>query len=109
MEALEDTQSNVCSVYSSKYVTNVYPTLERLKAGNAVFSFPVTPVKCAGAAQKICFLTEELVSQVSEHVHSEACKLNQCKLSLGKLGLHRLGRVNSVGTYVHGRKLGQRQ
>ena len=65
VEALEDRSSNVCSVYSSKYVENVWPTVQRLSAGNAVFTFPLTPVKCAGAAQKICFLAEEHVTQAS--------------------------------------------
>jgi len=65
VEALEDSSSGVCTVYSPKYVTNVRPTIDRLNVGNAVFTFPITPVKCAGAAQKICYLTEELVSQVS--------------------------------------------
>jgi len=64
VEALEDPQSDVCSVYSSKYINNVNPTLHRLKAGNAVFTFPVTPIKCAGAAQKICYIAEDLATKV---------------------------------------------
>ena len=80
VEALEDHNSNVCSVYSSKYVTNVYPTIQRLSAGNAVFTFPVTPVKCAGAAQKICYLAEEHVTQVRLELSNQ--------LNGDSLGLH---------------------
>jgi len=66
VEALEDPNSDVCSIYSSKYASNVHPAIDRLKAGNAVFTFPITPVKCAGAAQKICYIAEEIATQVTD-------------------------------------------
>ena len=65
MEALDDANSDVCSIYSSTYASNVHPAINRLTAGNAVFTFPVTPVKCAGAAQKICYIAEEIATQVA--------------------------------------------
>jgi len=50
-------------------VNNVRPTIDRLRDGNAVFTFPTTPVKCAGAAQKICYIAEEIATQVIQQSH----------------------------------------
>ncbi|CAH0551062.1 unnamed protein product [Brassicogethes aeneus] len=50
--------SGVCSNYSAKYVNKTYEVLQNLKDGNAIFTFPNSPVKCPGAPQKICYLTE---------------------------------------------------
>jgi len=65
LEALEDPNSDVCSVYAPEYAGNVHPAIDRLKAGNAVFTFPVMPIKCPGAAQKICYIAEEIARQVT--------------------------------------------
>ena len=54
----------VCSNYSPIYVKKTYPTMQNFKEGNAIFSFPNTPVKCAGAPQKICYITEEFLRKV---------------------------------------------
>ncbi|ESO09357.1 hypothetical protein HELRODRAFT_73394 [Helobdella robusta] len=54
-----DGDANVCSIYSPKYVQKVLPAVKSLKEGVALYTFPSTPVKCAGAAQKICYLSEE--------------------------------------------------
>ncbi|XP_050295234.1 sulfide:quinone oxidoreductase, mitochondrial [Anthonomus grandis grandis] len=59
LDALKDRSSGVCSIYLPKYVENVYPTMQRLNSGNAIFTFPNSPVKCPGAPQKICYLTED--------------------------------------------------
>lgn len=64
LEALDDPQSDVCSIYSPKYVSNVRPTIDRLKPGNALFTFPATLIKCAGAAQKICYVAQDVTAQV---------------------------------------------
>ena len=55
----------VCSIYSPKYVQKVLPAVQALTEGNAIFTYPDTPVKCAGAAQKICYLSEERIQKVS--------------------------------------------
>ncbi|KAH8317960.1 hypothetical protein KR067_001745 [Drosophila pandora] len=58
VEALETPDSNVCSIYSPKYVENVYKVLQNTKKGNAVFTFPNCPIKCAGAPQKIAYISD---------------------------------------------------
>ncbi|XP_042543885.1 sulfide:quinone oxidoreductase, mitochondrial isoform X2 [Dipodomys spectabilis] len=46
------------SNYSVKTVEKTWKALQDFKEGNAVFTFPNTPVKCAGAPQKIMYLAE---------------------------------------------------
>ncbi|KAF5300874.1 hypothetical protein FQR65_LT09036, partial [Abscondita terminalis] len=59
IEALNIPNTGVCSNYSPKYVNRTYETLQKFDSGNAVFTFPNTPVKCPGAPQKICYITED--------------------------------------------------
>ncbi|XP_030765724.1 sulfide:quinone oxidoreductase, mitochondrial [Sitophilus oryzae] len=59
VESLQNPKIGVCSIYSLKYVQNVFPTMQTLKSGNAIFTFPASPVKCPGAPQKICYLTDD--------------------------------------------------
>lgn len=47
------------SNYSVKTVDKTWRALQDFKKGNAIFTFPNTPVKCAGAPQKIMYLSEE--------------------------------------------------
>ncbi|KAK7074777.1 hypothetical protein SK128_016877 [Halocaridina rubra] len=49
----------VGSNYSPLYVNKTFESLKNFKEGNALFSFPNTPVKCAGAPQKIMYISEE--------------------------------------------------
>ena len=42
-----------------------YPALQAFKGGNAIFTFPNTPVKCAGAPQKIMYLADEFWRKVN--------------------------------------------
>ncbi|XP_057669982.1 sulfide:quinone oxidoreductase, mitochondrial [Diorhabda carinulata] len=56
-EAL-DKSSNVCSIYSPKYAPQVFEVLKNLKDGAAHFTFPNSPVKCPGAPQKICYISD---------------------------------------------------
>ncbi|XP_070178652.1 sulfide:quinone oxidoreductase, mitochondrial-like [Littorina saxatilis] len=58
-EALQS-DPQVCSNYDPKYVTKTFHALEAIQSGNAIFTFPNTPVKCGGAAQKIVYLGEEI-------------------------------------------------
>ncbi|KAL1233764.1 Sulfide:quinone oxidoreductase [Trichinella spiralis] len=50
----------VCSIYYGEGSVKTYESAKRLQKGNALFTFPSTPIKCAGAPQKIMYLTEEL-------------------------------------------------
>jgi len=52
-------RNGVCSNYSFESVNSTWETLQRLRGGRALFTFPTTPIKCAGAPLKIMFLTED--------------------------------------------------
>lgn len=59
LDALHLPNSGVGSNYSANYVNKTYESLQMFKEGNAIFTYPNTPVKCAGAPQKIMYITEE--------------------------------------------------
>ncbi|NWZ43316.1 SQOR protein, partial [Brachypodius atriceps] len=46
------------SNYSAQTVEKTWKALQDFKEGNAIFTFPNTPVKCAGAPQKIMYLSD---------------------------------------------------
>lgn len=58
VESLDNQKSQVCSIYSPETVPKVYGAIKRTKNGNALFTYPNTPIKCAGAPQKIMYLAE---------------------------------------------------
>lgn len=58
-EALDSKDSGVCTNYSPQYVEKTYQILKNFNGGNAIFTFPNTPIKCAGAPQKIMYITED--------------------------------------------------
>ena len=64
VEALEK-DPKVCSNYHSAYVEKTFPALQAFRSGNAIFTFPNTPIKCAGAPQKICYLADDYFRKVS--------------------------------------------
>ncbi|KAL2867826.1 uncharacterized protein BJX67DRAFT_352313 [Aspergillus lucknowensis] len=55
-EALAAPESSVSTIYSYDTCANVFPSIERLKEGNAIFTQPAGVIKCAGAPQKIMWL-----------------------------------------------------
>ena len=63
-EAL-DNDSKVVSIYSPNYVNKVFPAIQNFKQGNAIFTFPVMPIKCPGAPQKIMYLAEDYFRKVN--------------------------------------------
>jgi sulfide:quinone oxidoreductase len=56
-------QQGICSNYSYETVDFTRAALQNFRAGNAVFTFPSTPVKCAGAPQKIMYLADDVLRQ----------------------------------------------
>ncbi|GAA0593178.1 type II sulfide:quinone oxidoreductase Sqr [Virgibacillus siamensis] len=52
-------KNGVCSNYSSEYVQSTWGNLKHFDGGTAIFTQPSTPVKCAGAPQKIMYLAED--------------------------------------------------
>lgn len=61
IKGLEETigKNGVCSNYSPLYVEKTWEFIRSHRKGPALFTFPSTPVKCAGAPQKIMYLAEE--------------------------------------------------
>lgn len=60
VEGLEEAlgKDGVCSNYSYATVESTWRFLQAFRGGKAVFTFPSTPIKCAGAPQKIMWLSE---------------------------------------------------
>ncbi|XP_069018103.1 sulfide:quinone oxidoreductase, mitochondrial-like [Embiotoca jacksoni] len=54
------------SNYSVQTVEKTWKALQNFKEGNAVFSFPNTPVKCAGAPQKIMYLSDAFLRKTGK-------------------------------------------
>nr|QTJ02330.1 sulfide quinone oxidoreductase 1 [Xenograpsus testudinatus] len=49
----------VGSNYSYLYVNKTLEALKNFKQGNALFTLPNTPIKCAGAPQKVMYISEQ--------------------------------------------------
>lgn len=49
----------ICSNYSYESVSATWETVQAFRGGRALFTFPTTPIKCAGAPLKVMFLTED--------------------------------------------------
>ncbi|PWN41092.1 FAD/NAD(P)-binding domain-containing protein [Ceraceosorus guamensis] len=58
-EALEEKSGRVVSNYSFESVSNVFPAIQSLRSGNAIFTQPLGVVKCPGAPQKAMWLAED--------------------------------------------------
>jgi len=54
-------EHGICSNYSYETVDSTRAALANFRGGNAVFTFPATPVKCAGAPQKIMYLADDVL------------------------------------------------
>lgn len=67
IEGLQETlgKNGVSSNYSAESVEKTWENIQNLKSGNAVFTMPSTPVKCAGAPQKIAYLAERYFNNKS--------------------------------------------
>lgn len=61
VEGLEETlgRNGVCSNYSPDTVTYTWQCLRNFRGGNAIFTQPPPPLKCAGAPQKIAYLAAD--------------------------------------------------
>lgn len=55
-QALQDTTSQVSSIYSEKTVEQVWKNVQAFKKGPAIFTQPAGVIKCAGAPQKIMWM-----------------------------------------------------
>ena len=61
VEGLKDAigKNGVTSNYSLEYAPYTWELLKNFKGGNAIFTFPSTPIKCGGAPQKIMYLADD--------------------------------------------------
>lgn len=58
-------KGGVTSNYSLKTATYTWELIQNFQGGNAIFTYPATPIKCAGAPQKIMYLAEDYFSNKS--------------------------------------------
>lgn len=52
-------KGGICSNYRYDLVDSTWAAIRGFTGGNAVFTFPSTPIKCAGAPQKIMYLADD--------------------------------------------------
>lgn len=52
-------RERICSIYSYEQVDHVWKQIRSFQGGTALFTFPSTPIKCPGAAQKIMYLADD--------------------------------------------------
>jgi sulfide:quinone oxidoreductase len=73
VEGLEQAlgKDGVCSNYSYATVDSTWRFLQAFRGGNAVFTFPATLIKCAGAPQKIMWLAEHYLRKQGLRDRSE--------------------------------------
>jgi sulfide:quinone oxidoreductase len=64
-------KDGICSVYQFDDAEKTCQMLEAFKGGDAIFTMPPVPIKCAGAPQKIMYLAEEIFQRngVREKTH----------------------------------------
>ncbi|MEE3715527.1 FAD/NAD(P)-binding oxidoreductase [Tumidithrix elongata RA019] len=53
-------RNGVCSNYIPGGATYTKEAIDNFRGGNAVFTFPATPIKCAGAPQKVMYLADDV-------------------------------------------------
>lgn len=82
-DALAIPNGKVCSIYSPKYVDRTLHCLRNTVGGNAIFTFPDSPVKCPGAPQKILYISEHYFRKVNKNV-PQLSKITNCSESLLK-------------------------
>lgn len=69
-------RNGVCSNYDPSLAIYTWRCIDNLKGGRALFTQPATPIKCAGAPQKIAYLAADqwrkrkLTGQISVQFHS---------------------------------------
>ena len=83
-------KDGVCSNYTYENVPYTWECIRGMKEGNAVFTFPSTPIKCAGAPQKIMWLAEEAFRR--QGVRSK-CNVIYASATAGMFGIPRYKEV----------------
>ncbi|VDM20518.1 unnamed protein product [Hydatigera taeniaeformis] len=63
-KAALDEDARVCTNYSANYVEKTFNAFRHFNQGTAIFTLPHTPIKCAGAPQKVMYLFEDYLAEV---------------------------------------------
>lgn len=104
IEGLRDTlgKDGVTSNYSYDSVAYTWELISRFQGGNALFTFPSTPIKCAGAPQKIMWLAEEAFRKRGVRAKSEVSFVSAGAAIFGvpkyRVALEKLVRERNVRT-----------
>lgn len=53
-------KNGVTSNYSSIYAPYTWELIKNFQGGNAIFTYPNTPIKCGGAPQKIMYMADDM-------------------------------------------------
>lgn len=53
-------QNGICSIYDYGEAEKTFAMINSFKGGQAIFTMPPVPIKCAGAPQKIMYLADEI-------------------------------------------------
>lgn len=53
-------KDGVTTNYSPRYPSYTWELIRNFKGGNALFTFPNTPIKCGGAPQKIMYMADDI-------------------------------------------------
>lgn len=58
-------RGGVTSNYSKDYAPYTWETIQAFKGGNALFTYPATPIKCGGAPQKVMYMADDTFKRKS--------------------------------------------
>ncbi|XP_068631972.1 uncharacterized protein Sqor [Battus philenor] len=64
-EALNDEKSGVSTIFDPAYCEKTWRDMQRFKGGNAIFTYPNSPIKCPGAPQKIAYLADSYFTKTN--------------------------------------------
>jgi sulfide:quinone oxidoreductase len=76
-------KGGVCSNYAYEHVDSTWQFLRAFRGGTAVFTQPSTPIKCAGAPQKIMYLAEEWLCKAGVRDRSQVIFASAGKVIFG--------------------------
>lgn len=77
-------KNGVCSNYLVGGADYTWELINTFKGGNALFTFPATPIKCAGAPQKIMYLADECFRRNGVRQQTQ---INYCTATLKIFGV----------------------
>ncbi len=64
-------KDGLCSIYQFEDAEKTAQMLQSFKGGEAIFTMPPVPIKCAGAPQKIMYLAEEIFQKNGVRANSK--------------------------------------